>query len=106
MTDEQIAAFSHADLIDLYLRIGERLDAVRSATRQEAVMKARALCVEYDIEPISIFGLNPWSGRKPQRELPVKYRDPVSGATWLGVGRTPNWLVGNHDHFKVPNLVG
>ncbi len=28
------------------------------------------------------------------RAVPVKYRDPVTGATWSGRGRTPKWLDG------------
>ncbi len=31
-------------------------------------------------------------GRK--RAVPVKYRDPVTGATWSGRGRPPKWLDG------------
>ncbi|HJP60331.1 MAG TPA: H-NS family nucleoid-associated regulatory protein [Gemmatimonadaceae bacterium] len=27
------------------------------------------------------------------RRLP-KYRDPVSGATWSGMGREPRWIAG------------
>lgn len=106
MTDEQIAALSRDDLIDLHFRLGVRLNAIRSESRQEAIKKTRELCEAFEIDPLSIFGMNPWSGRKPRKPLTVKYRDPVSGKTWLGVGRTPKWLVGkNADHFKVPNLV-
>lgn len=107
MTDEKIAALSHGDLLDLHFRLGVRLDAMRNEARRDAIKKARELCEAYGIDPVSIFGMNPWSGRKPRKPMPFKYRDPVSGKTWLGMGRTPKWLVGRDpDHFKVPNLVG
>jgi DNA-binding protein H-NS len=33
---------------------------------------------------------------------PVKYRDPESGKSWTGRGRTPGWLEGkNKDNFLV-----
>ena len=31
--------------------------------------------------------------RKSTGTVPPKYRDPESGATWTGRGRTPVWLV-------------
>jgi DNA-binding protein H-NS len=32
----------------------------------------------------------------------VKYRDPLSGATWSGRGRAPNWIAGkNREDFLV-----
>ncbi|WP_425428790.1 H-NS family nucleoid-associated regulatory protein [Caballeronia novacaledonica] len=41
--------------------------------------------------------LNELMGRKPgaQPDEPsAKYRDPVSGLTWSGRGRTPGWIAG------------
>ena len=34
----------------------------------------------------------PRRGRKPGYKVPAKYRDPVTGATWGGAGRQPNWV--------------
>ncbi|MDR5825230.1 H-NS histone family protein [Caballeronia sp. LZ043] len=40
------------------------------------------------------------SAQTPAAESPVKYRDPVSGATWSGRGRAPTWIAGkNRDEF-------
>lgn len=39
--------------------------------------------------------------KTPKRELPPKYRDPVSGKTWSGMGRTPFWIV-EADNKGVP----
>jgi len=33
------------------------------------------------------------NGTGPRRSIPVKYRDPASGATWAGRGSKPRWLV-------------
>lgn len=34
----------------------------------------------------------PRRGRKPGYKVPPKYIDPVTGATWGGAGRQPNWV--------------
>jgi DNA-binding protein H-NS len=69
-------------------------EAKERETRQvliEIVEKMR----EYNI------GLDELMGRKSRPQEPakepakeVKYRDPVSGATWSGRGRAPQWIAG------------
>ena len=34
--------------------------------------------------------------------LPPKYRDPKTGKTWSGRGRTPAWLGKNPNRFLIP----
>lgn len=40
-----------------------------------------------------------------RRSKAPKYRDPISGVTWAGVGRAPAWIVGaaNRDDFLIAN---
>ncbi len=39
-------------------------------------------------------------GRKPA--LPARYRNPKTGETWSGRGRSPGWLAGkNRDRFLI-----
>lgn len=52
---------------------------------------------EYDIsidEIAAAAGVGRQAGRAApaRKSLPAKYRDPVSGATWSGRGRTPRWI--------------
>lgn len=37
------------------------------------------------------------TGNYPRGPQPAKYRDPITGATWSGRGRSPAWLVGVKD---------
>jgi DNA-binding protein H-NS len=37
------------------------------------------------------------SGPKPGNKVAPKYRDPLTGATWSGRGKTPNWINGAAD---------
>jgi DNA-binding protein H-NS len=34
------------------------------------------------------------SGPKTGNKIAAKYRDPASGATWSGRGKTPKWING------------
>lgn len=39
---------------------------------------------------------------KAKSELPPKYLDPKTGATWSGRGRAPAWLGKNRTRFLIP----
>jgi len=39
---------------------------------------------------------------KVKSELPPKYMDPKTGATWSGRGRAPAWLGKNRTRFLIP----
>ncbi|SAL81581.1 histone family protein nucleoid-structuring protein H-NS [Caballeronia arvi] len=52
---------------------------------------------EYDI---SLSELTGRSSAELRLDVHPKYRDPVSGATWSGRGRAPQWIVGqDRDRF-------
>lgn len=53
---------------------------------------------EYDISPEEIAAAYRSANKTARRvankqSVPPKYRDPASGKTWSGRGRTPRWLV-------------
>jgi DNA-binding protein H-NS len=52
---------------------------------------------EYDISLNELVGR---SSAEQRLDVHPKYRDPVSGATWSGRGRAPQWIVGqDRDQF-------
>lgn len=72
--------------------------------RNAAIGDIKALIAAYDLTAeelgYAVPPAPPKRERKPEkrrdrtvRGVP-KYRDPVSGATWTGSGRVPNWLIG------------
>ena len=82
----------------------KQAEAVRAAEFQSVVEEIRAKVVEYGITERDIFGGK--RGRPATRvkgPVPAKYRDPKTGATWSGRGRTPAWLkdVKNRDRFLI-----
>ena len=81
---------------ELKAQIAELREQAEQARLDEkaAVLDAiRALIVEHQLLPADLGFDVPSNGR---RKTPVaaKYRDPTSGATWSGRGRTPKWLEG------------
>ena len=72
-------------------------EQVRREERQQAIDMAKTMISTYDITARDL-GLDKApkikSGPKPGQKLTPKYRDPLSGATWSGRGKTPRWING------------
>ncbi len=78
-------------------RLQQEAEELQKRHRGPALESIVATMREYDITPDEVRAA--FGGRKGQRRaggrapLPPKYRDPASGRTWSGRGRTPGWLV-------------
>lgn len=83
---------SYRDLLKQHAELQREIDAAHEKEITLAIEKVWELVREYSLTPEQIF-----SERKGKSELgrgtkPAKYRDPVSGATWSGMGREPLWI--------------
>jgi DNA-binding protein H-NS len=91
-----------------------RIEKARADELDDAVTRCKAIIDEY--------GLTAWdlglvktqmvaAKRGPRtfkpkdagrRVVPPMYRDPATGATWSGRGRTPHWIAGHdRDEFLI-----
>jgi len=72
-------------------------EQVRREERQQAIDMAKTMISTYDITARDL-GLDKApkvkTGPKPGNKVVPKYRDPASGATWSGRGKTPRWING------------
>jgi DNA-binding protein H-NS len=72
-------------------------EVVKREEKQQAVDMARTMISAYGITARDL-GLDKApklkSGPKPGNKIAAKYRDPDSGATWSGRGKTPKWING------------
>jgi DNA-binding protein H-NS len=71
--------------------------AVKAQEKQQAIEAARAMITSYGITAKDLGLDKPVKGKvgpKPGGKVPPKYRDPQSGATWSGRGKTPRWING------------
>ena len=72
-------------------------EQVRREERQQAIDMAKTMISTYDITARDL-GLDKSpkvkTGPKPGNKVAPKYKDPLTGATWSGRGKTPNWING------------
>lgn len=87
-------------------------ERLRKTEAKAVIAKIRESIAEFALTPADLFGAEP-KGRRAgpsavagkAAQKPVgrrsagapKYRDPITGATWTGVGRVPNWMVAAKD---------
>jgi DNA-binding protein H-NS len=78
-------------------------EVVKREEKQQAIDAARAMIVSYGITARDL-GLDKApklkAGPKPGNKIAAKYRDPLSGATWSGRGKTPKWINGAADRSQ------
>jgi len=73
---------------------------VKEEEKEQAIAMARTMISAYGITAKDL-GLDKApkvkTGPKPGNKIAAKYRDPLSGATWSGRGKTPKWINGAAD---------
>ena len=71
---------------------------VKEEEKEQAIDMARTMISAYGITAKDL-GLDKMvktkTGPKPGNKIAAKYRDPQSGATWSGRGKTPRWINGS-----------
>ena len=81
----------------------ERLMAEAEALRMNELVavigQIKAEIKAYNLTPKDLGFLMPATIKG--RKVPAKYRDPVSGKTWSGRGRTPLWVNGNVQQYAI-----
>ena len=72
-------------------------EIVKREEKEQAIGMARTMISAYGITAKDL-GLDKMvkskSGPKVGNKVSPKYRDPASGATWSGRGKTPKWING------------
>lgn len=72
------------------------------AEKKAAISQVKALIAEYGLTAGDIFTAEKKAHKGDKGLAAAKYRDPETGETWSGRGRTPKWLAGkNRDDFKL-----
>ena len=83
----------------LELRIAELL----AIERTKAIMEVLALVDRHTMTKEELFGPSEYKSRKAAKFASmVKYKDPISGETWDGIGIPKVWMRGrNKKEFRV-----
>jgi DNA-binding protein H-NS len=70
----------------------KKAEEQRRIQNRELIAEIRQAIKEHGITADQL-GFAP-AGKGSRKPAPAKYKDPVSGATWSGRGRTPKWMNG------------
>ena len=101
-TPERFDMATLKELIEQKEALEAQIAAARNAELSGAIAQIRALMAEYQLTPADILGVSAKTPKARKSTVAPKYRDPVSGATWSGRGRSPVWLQGrNKDEFLI-----
>lgn len=85
---------TYRELLKQREALQKQIDDAQEQEITIAIEKVRALVSEYSLTPEQIFS-QPKATRGPKPGIKrAKFRDPVSGATWSGMGREPLWIKG------------
>lgn len=77
------------------------LVAQKKAAADEVLAEIRECIREFNFTPQDIFSSDVLHPKR--RRVRVRYFDPISGATWSGVGREPLWIRGkDRRQFELP----
>jgi DNA-binding protein H-NS len=92
------------DLIAQRDALNKQIEETNKTERASAIAKAKAIIAEHGLKVSDLFGSarvaslesgpTKRKGSTSGNKVAPKYRDPVSGATWTGRGRSPTWLAG------------
>lgn len=84
-------------------QLREKLESQKTEERRAAIGQAKALVKAHGLSAAEL-GLSVGGRRGPAKaakaskpatgrsKVAAKYRDPATGNTWTGRGKTPNWL--------------
>ena len=100
------------DLIAQRDALNKQIEEAKNASLAGAIAQAKAIIAEHGLKASDLFGSarvgssesgpTKRKGSTSGSKVAPKYRDPVSGATWTGRGRSPTWLGGrNKNDFLI-----
>lgn len=102
---------SYKDLKDEIAVLNKKAEAARLKEMDAAIAQAKELIATYGLSAAQL-GLELTGkrlGKGKRQASPAKYKDPVSGKTWNGVGKRPKWIVdakGDMNKFLIGGAAG
>lgn len=89
-------------------KLKEEARALQERHRGPALDSILSVMLEYDISPEDVAAAYRAATRATRRTgakqtIAPKYRDPSSGQTWSGRGRTPRWLTAAEEQGRHRN---
>ena len=99
----EVSTLSLAELKDIHAKLGREIEDRTFKEREAALSEIKELMEKNSID---FNDIKPATKQKAKRKgkakaapkatktkTTPKYKDPVSGATWSGIGRKPKWFI-------------
>lgn len=100
MKQDKLDAMSVKDLTQLQSRVTAQIEVTRNREAAAIRGKVEELARSAGLRIEEVLGtLRSTTKRGPARVAP-KYRDPKTGTTWTGRGRTPHWMPSNKSDWS------
>ncbi|WP_087865327.1 H-NS histone family protein [Comamonas thiooxydans] len=74
-------------LLEQQAQLNKQIEEQRRAEKVAVIAEVRKTVADFGLTAEDVFAAG-----KPRKKAAVKYKDPVSGATWSGRGRNPKWF--------------
>lgn len=85
MTENAISNLDH--LLKERVELQQRIQEIDAHARLTAILQAKKIVADFNLEPYDIFD-------EISIKVEPKYRNPETGESWSGRGKTPRWLAG------------
>lgn len=83
----------------------EKIAATRQAEKARVIadVRSKIALFSFSERELGFDGKAPKAAQPARKPGPAMYRDPETGVTWSGRGRTPGWIAGqDRSRFLIP----
>lgn len=87
---------SYSELQAQIAELQKKAEAARAAELADAKAKIAEIMKEHGLTVADLGGAVRAKSTKAREPVAIKYKDPETGATWTGRGRSPVWLNGKN----------
>ncbi len=103
----QVETISYNGLIAEISKLQKQAEFLRKEQVQNVIQNINKQMKDYGLSmnDLSVESMkNTSEVEKPHKKVEAKFKDPVSGVTWSGRGKTPKWIVASgkpKEHFAI-----
>ncbi|ONC30514.1 H-NS histone [Burkholderia pseudomallei] len=83
---------TYQELVSERRELLAQIEEAKANERRLVIADVRKLVSDFELTQKEVFGRMYKARSAGQKK--ARYRDPLSGATWTGLGRPPAWIVG------------
>lgn len=92
----EISMPSYLEIQAQIAELQKQAEAVRAEELAGAKTKIASIMREHGLTLADLGAVGKTKVQKPRQPVPAKYKNPETGETWTGRGRSPVWLNGKN----------